>query len=77
VFTPNADNNNQVPNILIRVPIGETPILNVGSGLFVPDATLPPNLDTNYTGSVLLPSTYDVNDAIDKVIECNCDCWVN
>ena len=77
VFTPNADNNNQVPNILIRVPIGETPILNVGSGLFVPDSTLPPNLDTNYTGSVLLPSTYDVNDAIDKVIECNCDCWVD
>ena len=77
VFTPNADNNNQVPNILIRMPIGETPILNVGSGLFVPDSTLPPNLDTNYTGSVLLPSTYDVNDAIDKVIECNCDCWVD
>lgn len=37
---------------------------------------LPVELDTTYTGTPLLPSTYSVSDAIDKVIECNCDCWV-
>ena len=35
-----------------------------------------PNINSDYTGSTLCPSTYNVNDAIDKVIECNCDCWV-
>lgn len=37
---------------------------------------LPPNLDPNYTSSTLIPSTLSVRKAIDKVIECNCDCWV-
>jgi hypothetical protein len=42
----------------------------------LPDPVVPVNLNTAYTGTTLLPSTYDVNDAIDKVIECNCDCWI-
>jgi hypothetical protein len=37
---------------------------------------LPPNLDPNYTNSTLLPSTLSISAAIEKVIECNCDCWV-
>jgi hypothetical protein len=43
----------------------------------LPDPVIPVNLNTAYTGTTLLPSTYDVNDAIDKVIECNCDCWID
>jgi hypothetical protein len=39
-------------------------------------ASVVDNLNLDYTGSVLLPSTYNVQDAIEKVIECNCDCWV-
>ena len=38
---------------------------------------LPPNLDPDYTGSTLFPSSPTVQQAIDQVIECNCDCWVN
>jgi hypothetical protein len=40
-------------------------------------SNLPPNLDPNYTNSTMLPATYSIADAIDKVIECNCDCWVH
>jgi hypothetical protein len=37
---------------------------------------IPPNLNTNYTGGSLISSGYSVNEAIDEVIKCNCDCWV-
>ena len=38
---------------------------------------LPPYLDPRFTRSTLLPSVPTVKEAIDRVIECNCDCWVN
>lgn len=48
---------------------------------FVPNPNIDPfpplPINTDYTGSTTIPSTYSVNDAINKVIECNCDCWVN
>lgn len=56
---------NTVPTLGIR-SLGLFPIVNV----------IPPNLDINYISSTVLPSSYDVDTAIDKVIECNCDCWV-
>lgn len=37
---------------------------------------IPPELDTNGTSSTLRPNSYDVAEAIDKVVECNCDCWI-
>lgn len=40
-------------------------------------AVLPPTLDAAYSSSTLLPGSYGIAEAIDKVIECNCDCWVN
>jgi hypothetical protein len=39
-------------------------------------ANLPPNLDPNYISSTVLPSTLSIQKAIDHVIDCNCDCWV-
>lgn len=36
---------------------------------------IPPNLNSWYSSSTLMPSTYTVNDAIEEVILCNCDCW--
>lgn len=36
---------------------------------------LPPNLNAWYTASTLMPSTYSVQEAIEEVIRCNCDCW--
>ena len=38
---------------------------------------IPPELETSYTSSTLLPSSLSIQQAIDQVIECNCDCWVN
>jgi hypothetical protein len=60
-----------LPVIIVNplVPSGESPPLD--------GSNLPPALNTAYTATTLIPSTYNVNDAIDKVIECNCDCWVN
>jgi len=66
------------PNPIVNpiVPTGgvlpEPPI-----NLFVNPNPLPPELNAKSTGTTLKPSTYNVDDAIDKVIECNCDCWVN
>jgi len=36
-----------------------------------------PQLSVIYTSDVLLPATYSVQEAIDEVIRCNCDCWDN
>lgn len=33
------------------------------------------NLNPNYTGGVLQPAGISVDDAIEQVILCNCDCW--
>lgn len=86
-FTPCVNNNGEIPVVIVNpeVPIGDTPILGLPIGpdglpdlinLQPPVDILPPNLNTAYTGTTLIPSTYDVDDAIDKVIECNCDCWI-
>jgi len=37
---------------------------------------IPTNLNPLYTGSTLLPASLSVQEAIEKVIECNCDCWI-
>jgi hypothetical protein len=37
---------------------------------------LPVTLNAAYTAATLLPSIYTVAEAIDEVIKCNCDCWV-
>jgi hypothetical protein len=36
---------------------------------------VPPPLNTWYSSKTLYPSTYTVQQAIDEVIRCNCDCW--
>jgi hypothetical protein len=37
---------------------------------------IPPELNTLFTSDVLLPAQYNVPDAIEQVITCNCDCWL-
>jgi hypothetical protein len=65
------------PIVNPEVPVGPGPFPEPPINIFVVEDPLPPEINTNYTGTTLKPSTYDVNDAIDKVIECNCDCWVD
>jgi hypothetical protein len=38
---------------------------------------IPSELDIAYISSTLLSSRLTIQEAIDKIIECNCDCWVN
>lgn len=45
-----------------------------GSG---PGGGFPPyNTNRNTTGTTLRPNTYTVDEAIARVIACNCDCWI-
>lgn len=75
------------PVVNSEVPVGPSEPIDIDIGIFPDEVTgnvpnfaqpdpLPPELDTTFTASPLSPSTFDINDAIDKVIECNCDCWV-
>jgi hypothetical protein len=72
-----------VPSVMITVPASlsgptEIPrIVTVQPPEQLNPNNVPDNLNTDYTGSVLLPSAYNVDEAIEKVIECNCDCWVS
>jgi hypothetical protein len=66
-----------VPSIInfdLNVTFGpEGPEITTGGiGNVIPDV-----LNTDFTSGILLPSQYNVDDAINNVVECNCDCWVN
>lgn len=52
--------------------LGTPEITTGGIGNVIPDT-----LNTDFTSGTLLPSQYNIDDAINNVIECNCDCWVN
>lgn len=68
------------PTVGTRVPAGPGVPVDVGKaplGSFAPSKAvnlLPPNL--KFASGTLLPSTFDVPEAIEEVIKCNCDCWV-
>jgi hypothetical protein len=67
-----------------RIPTGDASPLDTGAPEFPGSLAgsqetnlLPATLNSAYTSSVLLPSTLSVQEAIDEVIECNCDCWMD
>jgi hypothetical protein len=72
------------PTVGPLVPIGPTvnsdvisfPVIIQPAAEFDPN-NLPPNLDPKYTNSTLLPAVPSVQEAIDNVTECNCDCWIS
>jgi hypothetical protein len=63
---------NQQPGLPIDIGLSEIPGSFAGSPY---TDLIPPNLNAWYTSSTLMPSTYTVNEAIDEVVRCNCDCW--
>lgn len=69
--------NNPVVIINTNVPLnGGDP--QIPDGILSPAPNvLPAQLDSAYTASTLAPSTFSTKDAIDHVVACNCDCWVN
>lgn len=60
---------------LTENPFGTGPIIIQPAQEFDPN-NLPPNLDPRFTNSTMLPAVPNVKEAIDRVIECNCDCWI-
>lgn len=74
-------NGNPVPVVNTVVPAGldptTTPRIVTISAPNQLNTNIPSNLDTDYTGSTMLPASYSIDEAIEKVIECNCDCWVD
>jgi hypothetical protein len=74
-------NGDPVPVVNTFVPAGLDPItpsrivtVTAPSQL---DTNIPFNLDPDYTSSTMLPASYSIDEAIEKVIECNCDCWID
>ena len=63
---------NQQPGSPIDIGLSEIPGSFAGSPY---TELIPPNLNAWYTSATLMPSTYTVNEAIDEVVRCNCDCW--
>ena len=62
-----------------EIPIGPSTLLGTGIPNFITGDegnVIPNTLNIDFTNSTLLPSQFNINDAIDRVIECNCDCWV-
>ena len=40
------------------------------------DGDFPPELNPRLFSNILIPSVSNISDAIQQVIECNCDCWL-
>ena len=64
-FDPEDDTDVEI----IPEPIIPEPIIN-------PPDLVPPEQDNRFLAGILLPSVMTVQQAIDQVIECNCDCWL-
>lgn len=72
-YDPNT--NQYITEIDTPIPIG-APIFP-GSLAGSPYANIiEPQLNSVYTSDILLPASYPVQEAIEQVILCNCDCWV-
>lgn len=88
-FDPSAKFSNNLQPIGIfktgtRIPTGDASPIDTGEAEFPgslagsPETNLlPATLNSAYTSSVLLPSTLNVQEAIDEVVKCNCDCWID
>jgi len=40
------------------------------------ETSLTVTMDNRYTSGTILPATYNTREALDKISDCNCDCWV-
>jgi hypothetical protein len=70
-----------VPAVAVTIPASLGVIPASDSVIIAPPdqlaTNIPFNLDSDYTGSTMLPASYSIDEAIERVIECNCDCWVD
>lgn len=56
------------------LPLSDPHIISVPQDV---NPSVPTQLDPRYTNKTLLPSDLSIQNAIDQVIECNCDCWID
>jgi hypothetical protein len=74
--------NSPIATVGTLVPSGQGAPLDVGQALpgsLAPSKAinlLPPTLSVPLTSSTLAPASFSVQEAIEEVIKCNCDCWV-
>lgn len=73
-YNPNTGDYN-VGNPGVPVPIGKPSLSGSLAGSEFTNL-IPPQLNTLYSSNTLLSSTYSIQQAIDEVVRCNCDCWV-
>ena len=74
-------NGDPIPIVNTYVPAGLVPttpsrIVTISAPNQL-GTNIPFNLDPAYTSSTMLPASYSIDEAIEKVIECNCDCWID
>lgn len=62
--------------VLISEPVSPAQSFAISSPEEFDQLELPLNLNPKYTSSVLSVAVSDVDEAIERVIECNCDCWL-
>jgi hypothetical protein len=72
-YDPNT--NQYITNIDTPIPTG-APIVPGSLAGSTYANILEPQLNSVYTSDILLPASYPVQEAIEQVILCNCDCWV-
>jgi hypothetical protein len=74
------------PNPVVAPLVAVGPTVSTSPGIFpiiiqpAPDYdpnNLPSYLDPRFTSSTMLPAVPSIPEAIDRVIECNCDCWIS
>ena len=74
------------PNPVVAPLVAVGPTVSTSPGTFpiiiqpAPDYdpnNLPSYLDPRFTSSTMLPAVPSIPEAIDRVIECNCDCWIS
>jgi hypothetical protein len=74
--------NSPIATVGTLVPSGQGAPLDVGQALpgsLAPSKAinlLPPELSVPLTASTLASASFSVQEAIEEVIKCNCDCWV-
>lgn len=67
--------SNNVTTTLPPLPPFDPYVVTVSTDV---NPALPPELDMDYASSGVIPSVVTVvQDAIDQVTECNCDCWLD
>jgi hypothetical protein len=77
--------DNDIPDVIPTAPVNGLGITRVTGAAIVPGSfagspetnLIPSNLDIFNISSVLLPSVVTPENAVEQVIFCNCDCWVD